>query len=315
MPFLLEVTWNGFWAVIKDFFVPLAGATAGAWATFAVFKGQLEESRRSHVEALKSSFQEEAVRQDSLAEKKLTHFVWLLDEVIQFATKQNADYLLTAEGIISNPIMLHPFSVRASSVLSRVLTLKQDDIFFSFIRKALDTSENRKHVAIIYNKLDFIDESLKENRLKYKSHLKTYWLLVTEYREVIEGIRDLIDETIQESRITGAYEKDTLAHHLSNVQIIYIKALEHFPEASRLDWHQEHYLTPLQTELLKHFRADPRAYKIISTGRRANILIGRMKYSSFDAVSVLKEGNNFLTIAINELQTEADYVRSVLLTT
>jgi len=309
------MSWTKILEVAKDFIVPLAGTVTGAWATFAVFKRQLEESRRSHEETLARSIREDTERQDQLAEKNLTHFVWLLEEVVKYATKQNADYLITSSAVEKNPLSQHSFTVRASEVLSRILTLKQDDIFFSLIRKALDTAQNRSRIAVVYNKLDYISSTIDEVRLSYKYHLKTYNNIVAEYREIIENIRDLISEVNTQSRKAKTFENDELARFLSSAQNHYLTSLSNIPEASGVEWHQENYLEPLMQYLIDNFIDDERAYQILTTARRANILVGRVKHSSADAVHIFNRSNAALATALNELQVEVDYIKAVLLTT
>lgn len=301
--------------IAKDFIVPLAGAGAGAWASFAVFQKQSEENRRTHEQNLIQSLAEDNDRQNKLAEKNLVHFAWLLDEVISFAGKQNTDYLTTAEKIEQNLKMPHPLVLRASGTMSRIFAIKQDDIFFSLIRKALDTADNRARIANVYSQLDFISISIDANRLTYKEHIKTYHAIGLEYRENIEKIRDLISAVIEESKRVGIFESDDLTNYLSNVQYHYLTSLNSIPEASGLDWHHLNYLRPMMKDLLDDFRDDIRTDAILNVGRRNNILMGRIEHSSSDAVESLKQANASLSTALDKLQKQTDYIKQVLLTT
>ena len=308
MAFFLEITGTDVWQAITGAGIPLLAL----WATFFIFNRQLEEGGKANLDAIQRTFQEEKQRQDLFAEKNLIHFVWLLEDVVKFATKQTGDYLVTAAAIIEAPMLQHPFVIRASGILSRILAIKQDDIFFSLIHKALDTPDNRRHIALIYNKLDFIASSIKDAKLDYYSHLKTYNKIGGQYREIIEEIRDLISAVIYKAEIEAIPTTDTLYDFFKSVQKYYVVTLETFPDASKLAWHQSKYLTPLMNDMLDNHRGDERTYPILTKGRRANVLVGRIKHSSQDAADSLHQSNSSITKTLSELKKEIDFIKAVL---
>ena len=301
--------------LLKDFIVPLAGAGAGAWASLKVFEKQTEENRRTHEQSIVDSFREEHDRQNRLAQKNLIHFAWLLDDLITYVEKQSTDYIDTAREIKGCPMMPHPLSIRASGTLERLLSIRQDDIFFSLIQKALDTADNRARIAIIYKQLDFIKTSMVDNRLAYKSHIKLYHKIGTEYRENIERIRSLNSYIVEQSRKAGSLQIDNLALYLEDLRYFYVYLVERIPGATGLDWHHSVFLRPLMKELLDDFRHDDRVDTILDIGRRNNILMGRIIHSSEDAAAGLKRGHEMFSEALDKLRTEVDYIKQVLLTT
>ncbi len=235
MLYITQIDWIPSRDTLKDFLVPLVGSAAGVWATLAVFKRQLEENRRSHEQELIRTLKEENDNQNNQATAKLSNFVWLLEDVMKFATTQNYDYLIAAKETEENLLMPHRLSIRASTTIDRIFTLKQEDIFYSFIRKALDTEENRIHVAKTYNKLDYIKKSIKSNRLKYKEHIETYHKIVTDYRQHIENIREIFIEVTGESRLSNNFPNDEFAQFISSAHKFYLSSLESLPEASDID--------------------------------------------------------------------------------
>ncbi|MFD2719657.1 hypothetical protein ACFST9_13090 [Hymenobacter monticola] len=301
--------------LLKDFIIPLAGAGVGAWASLSVFKRQTEENRRTHEQSILNNFKEEHDRQNKLAEKNLNHFTWLLDDLIGYVEKQTHDYVDTAKEIKRNPTSPHPLSIRASGTLERLFSIRNDDIFFSLIRKALDTADNRARVARIYKQLDFIKFSMVDYRLAYKSHIKLYHKIGKEYRENIEAIRNINSDIIEQSRKNGALRIDPLALYLDELRYFYVYLVERIPGATGLTWHHAVFLRPFMKELLDDFRHDSRVDAIFNIGRRNNILMGRILHSSEDAITGLERGNRMLTEAIEKLRPEVDYIKQVLLTT
>jgi hypothetical protein len=312
---MLSIAWEITWDIIKSFIVPLSGSAFGAWATFEVFKRQLAANHRNQIAELTRTINEENDKQNSRAAARLSNFAWLLDDILKYATAQNEDYLKTANDISDNLMLPHRLTIRASDTISRILTLKQEDIFASFILKALDTEDNRIHIAKIYNKLDYIKKSIRSNRLKYKEHIDTYHSIGIEYRQYIENIRELFVDIVTESKRSGKYADDGFANLISKMQGFYLTSLQTLPEASNLDWHHQEFLRPMMEEFVDDYMDEPRAKPILTQGSRANKLAGRLKFSSQTTALDLKEAHKDLGNALKELNTEIKYVKAVLITT
>jgi hypothetical protein len=307
---LVSLNWDFAWDVVKSLVVPLVGSAAGAWATIAVFRGQLAASHQNQIDELKRTIDEESTKRNSQATAKLSNFVWLLNDALRFATKQNADYLEVASKIDEAPLETHRLTTRASGTISRILSLKQEDIFASFIQKALDTEDNKVHVARTYNRLDYIKRSIKSNKLKYQEHIKTHLSLMADYRQHIESIREILLESL--NAIEGADDFSSFANHALH---FYRTSFEESKESLGLDWHQEEFLAPLISDLGKNFENDPRTKAIGIQASRASKLVGRVRFSSESTSKDLKEANKTLGEVLIELKTEIDYVNAVLQTT
>lgn len=313
MAYLLSISlnWDFAWDVVKSFLVPLAGSAFGAWATFEVFSRQLAVNHQNQVAELARAFQEENQKQNNQAAARLSNFVWLLEDILKFASAQNNDYLEVAKQIDSEPLTLHRLTTRASGTISRILTLKQDDIFASFIRKALDTEDNRIHVAKVYNKVDYIKTSTKSNKLKYKEHIKASLSIAADYRQHIENIREIFLEALNAKKQLDD-DFASFAHHTLK---FYRLSFEEAAAPLGIDWHQDEFLTPLLADLSKNFKDDPRTQTIGMQASRASKLVGRIRHSSEATSKDLKEANKLLSKALEELKIEIDYVKAVLMTT
>jgi len=313
MAYLLSISlnWEFAWDVVKSFLVPLAGSAFGVWATFEIFSRQLAVNHQNQLAELARTFQEENQKQDNQAAARLSNFVWLLEDIMKFASTQNNDYLEVAKKIDDAPLTLHRLTTRASGTISRILTLKQDDIFASFIRKALDTENNRIHVAKAYNKVDYIKISTKSNKLKYNEHIKTSLSIAAEYRQHIENIREVFLEALNAKEQSDNDFTSFAQHTLS----FYRLSFEEAAAPLGIDWHQDEFLAPVLTDLGRNFKNDPRTQIIGMQASRASKLVGRIRYSSETTSKDLKEANELLSKALEELKIEIDYVKSVLMTT
>lgn len=307
----ISLNWEFAWDVVKSFLVPLAGSAFGAWATFKVFSRQLAVNHKNQLTELARTFQEENQKQDNQAAARLSNFVWLLEDILKFAGAQNNDYLEVAKRIDDAPLTLHRLTTRASGTISRILTLKQDDIFASFIRKALDTENNRIHVAKAYNKVDYIKTSTKSNKLKYKEHIKTSLSIAVEYRQHIENIREVFLEALNAEEPSDN-DFTSFAHHTLN---FYRLSFEEAAAPLGIDWHQDEFLVPVIADLGKNFKDDSRTRIIEMQASRASKLVGRIRHSSETTSKEFKEANQLICKALEELKTEIDYVKAVLMTT
>jgi hypothetical protein len=311
MTYLIALNWDFAWDAVKSLIVPLVGSAAGAWATIEVFRRQLAANHQGQVDELKRTISEDLERRNNQATAKLSNFVWLLNDALKFATKQNEDYLEVASKIDEAPLETHRLTTRASGTISRILSLKQEDIFASFIQKVLDTEDNKIHVARIYNKLDYIKRSAKSNKLKYQEHIETHHSLMVDYRQHIENIREIFLESLNNPEDTD----NEFGSFANNALHFYRTSFGESKKSLGLDWHQEEFLTPLIADLGKNFEHDPRTKAIGIQVSRASRLVGRVRFSSEATSRDLKEAHKLLGESLIALKTEIDYVHAVLQTT
>ena len=66
---------------------------------------------------------------------KLKNFVWLVNNIIKYASKQNEDYLRVIEGIENNKLGQNVFISLASSDIARILQVNPKKVFLRLLQK------------------------------------------------------------------------------------------------------------------------------------------------------------------------------------
>lgn len=145
--------------------VPIASAIGAAYVSFRVAKTQIDGDRLLFLTQLESDSQGERDRDNIKNKNKLNNFVWLSNNIIRYATKQNDDYLKVVKGIAENKLGQNVFISLASSDIARILQINPEEVLLAFIAKARDTQENRDRVSKVFSKLDYVKAIIDDVKL------------------------------------------------------------------------------------------------------------------------------------------------------
>ncbi|QKG51687.1 hypothetical protein [Hymenobacter sp. BRD67] len=302
------------YGLLVNMIVPIVSAIGAAYVSFRVAKNQIDGDRSLFLAQLESDSQAERDRENIKNINKLNNFVWLLNNIVKYATKQNEDYLKVIEGINKNKLGQNVFISRASSDIARILQVNQEEVFLALIAKARDTQDNRDRVSKLFSKLDYVKAIIDDVKSKFEGYNLTIHSITTDYRQHIENVRESISDAAEgiRQKNPALFQADDLFVFLNKTLVDYS---QNMPKSAGIEWHHPNFLRPVQEYLATNFLRDSRIQNVLVEGRRASILAGRIIHEAESIISVLTQYNVALGTVLKELKTECEFVESVLMTT
>lgn len=268
---------------IMEYFVNLLiaiiGAVVGGLIALKAVRMQINNDRDLQEKELSNQAKKDEESKLESANDKLNYFAWLVNNIEKVATKQNEEYKTLADKISANQLGFHKLVTRATTDLQRLQTLDQEDIFHAFLVRRGRTEENIERFQKMYSRLDFIDGVLKEVPRLYLAMQVEVHTMTLEYRQYIEEIREGIVNICEDIRIKRpvVYVTDPLWKLLNKRLVEYENDM---PEDGGIDWHHVNFLRPLQEELVRAFLDSKEVTPLLTAGRRASVVAGRIKFST-----------------------------------
>jgi len=301
------------YGLLVNIIVPVASAIGAAYVSFRVAKSQIDGDRLLFLTQLESDSQAERDREIIKDKNKLNNFVWLLNNIIKYATKQNEDYLKVVKGIEDNKLGQNVFISLASSDIARILQVNPEEVFLALIAKARDTQENRDRVSKLFSKLDYVKAIIDDVKFKFEGYNLTIHNITTDYRQHLENVRESVADAAESIRQKHPlFQAEPLFMFLNKTLVDYSQQM---PRSAGIEWHHPNFLRPLQEHLAEHFLRDSRIQSVLVEGRRASILAGRIIHEAESIISILTQYNTALSKVLKELKAECEFIEAVLMTT
>jgi len=212
--------------------------------------------------------------------------------------------------MLANKLAFHKLVSQGTYDLKRLLELNQEDVFQAYTKLAGLNAKNRNFIRKLYSEIDFFDGVTKEiNRLFQSMHLEVHSMKL-QYQNYLEDIREetaSILDTIG-TELSAAKVTDPLYKFLNKALLDYNQAM---PEDADIDWHHYNFLRPLQEQLVHQFIDKPEIQPILIKGRRASILIGRIKFSTENMASNLLMYSTKIDSVIDKSEQDIQVLRGL----